>query len=359
MKYMSLLKKSKKGMALLLVMTVIVVVLGTVTIGATLLLNNLDQAKGREDASQALVSAQAGIEKAKGYYKNDEKFFDGCVVNDCIDFVNNRCTTCSDSNATYNNEKRRYQVKIININDKGVALSATGYQGPYNRSVRDAVIFTPFICGDGAKGLVTDRDGFVYLTVEIGSQCWLAENLKTKTMRNGACINYANSEFIAPDCVFNNHGIEYGGDKNTGRDCVQTKDEIIRGLEADCEANYTLYRWYSAMNEDEGTDQGICPDGWHIPTLTDTENLFSELGGEKYAGRELMVDGSSGFNAILTGDRQLDGDTFTSRDEWDCFWTTNFDKDSASYICVQFKNDEAYTFTDSKDYSIAVRCIKD
>lgn len=351
------LRKSSQGMALLLVMTVIVVVLSTVAVGVTLLLNNLDETKGRENAEQALASAQAGIEKVKGYYKNNPSFFDGCTINDCVDFTNHRCTACSNSAATYNDGSRSYQVKVTNFDIYGdpvklqnIVLVATGYNGLYRQTVRDAI--PAFVCGHPTKGLITDQDGFQYKTVQIGDQCWFAENLKTRRKRDGSCIN-PGGEFNPPSCVTRSND---GGEKDSPRDCMHSTGTMKRGKEQDCQDGYTLYRWDGAMNEDPGDPRGICPSGWHIPTNDDKQRLIDS----GISGVDLQVGGSSGFNAILTGDREVDGETFDYRDDWDCFWVSEeTDKNNAPYFCVQFKQDTVFDFSDSKNYSIAVRCIKD
>lgn len=346
-------KVSSGGVALLLVMTVVAVVLSTMAIGVTLLLNNLDESKGRESAEQALASAQAGIEKTKGYYKElNEDFFGGCTVNDCIDFTNHRCIACGDSGSIYNEGNRSYQVKITNLNANGVALLSTGYNGSYRQAVRDAVTFVDFICGDPVKGVVRDQDNFEYPTVQIGDQCWFAESLKTRRKQDGTCVNNE-PEFSPPTCIASGN---YGGAKESNRDCMHSTGVMMRGKENDCEGGYTLYRWEGAMNEDPGNTQGICPNGWHIPTIADQDELINS----GVTGEDLQIGGSSGFNAILAGDRELDGDTFAYRDEWDCFWTSaEYDKDNAHYFCVQSKQKDIFTFADNKNYNIGVRCIKD
>ncbi len=108
-------------------------------------------------------------------------------------------------------------------------------------STSDTVMisFAPpgFNCGDT---LLDVRDGQSYNTVQIGTQCWMAENLNIGTMISGSG-NQSNDgtlekycyEDVAVNCV------EYGG----------------------------LYQWSEMMEyvSTQGTN-GICPDAWHIPT---------------------------------------------------------------------------------------------
>lgn len=99
-----------------------------------------------------------------------------------------------------------------------------------------------FNCGDT---LIDIRDGKRYTTILIGSQCWMAENLNYGNMIVGSVDQSNNQEvekFYYNDIT--SYGDIYGG----------------------------LYQWdemmqYNASDIDTiGTIQGICPNGWHIPT---------------------------------------------------------------------------------------------
>jgi hypothetical protein len=94
-------------------------------------------------------------------------------------------------------------------------------------------------CPDDAT--VVDSDGKSYDTVQIGSQCWLRHNLNKKT-DNSSC--YDNNE---------NNCAMYG----------------------------SLYAWNDAMKNSvsEGA-QGICPNGWHVPTHDEYLALINYLGGQ-------------------------------------------------------------------------------
>jgi len=90
-------------------------------------------------------------------------------------------------------------------------------------------IATPFVCGDQ---FTDPRNNIVYETVQIGSQCWMAENLNYET-GNSWC--YYNSQ-------------------------------------ASCDTLGRLYNWnammagYSSSNLVPSGVKGICPDGWHLPS---------------------------------------------------------------------------------------------
>lgn len=99
-----------------------------------------------------------------------------------------------------------------------------------------------------------DRDNNEYGTVKIGSQLWMAENLKAVTYSNGDSIadgtgrgNY--SQIPSPRFYFHYN------------DEIQNKN--IYG---------NLYTWFVVTD-----DRGLCPPSWRIPDVADWENLSSHL----------------------------------------------------------------------------------
>lgn len=219
----------------------------------------------------------------------------------------------------------------------------------------------PVPCG---KAVVVDRDGNTYNTVQIGTQCWMAENLRTSTKPDGtAMTNLANS---------------------SERDCISSAN--ARGTEADCTAGFTLYTWAAAMNLAstyntnvagsliETPHRGICPAGWHIPT--DTEQYTFELylttnagscsatrtnHGCPSAGDRMKSTGSSGFN-VSGGGRRMTGSSFTDRagnyDAW--FWaSTEIDATTSRLRDVFVNYDTVGRWAGTKTASYFVRCVKD
>lgn len=144
---------------------------------------------------------------------------------------------------------------------------------------------------------VTDIDGNVYHTVTIGTQVWLAENLKTTKFNDGSSIplltkNAAGTDLTTPEYWwYNNDSATY--DNPYGK----------------------LYNWY-AVND--GRD--LCPTGWHVPTDAEWTTLTDYLGGLSVAGGKLKETGfihwsngnvgatnESGFTALPGGDRDING----------------------------------------------------
>lgn len=248
-------------------------------------------------------------------------------------------------------------------------LAAEPVDGSSNETLRlqTTVALTPFVCGQ----TIYDRDSFSYKTVQIGGQCWMAENLKTKTKPDGTCIN-SGSSYVAPRCtrivtdvncsggadVGNTN--ECGGENDSGRDCIKSGN--VRGVESDCLAGYALYEWDAAMNgsTSEGA-QGICPLGWHIPSLEEFDTLISRFGGRATAGPKLKSTGSSGFNDILAGDRKDDGERFENRGIFGNYWlSTKHDSAKAYYIWIpDDDNDPIDDWYDHHTWNFSIRCLKD
>ena len=191
------------------------------------------------------------------------------------------------------NDKETKKDNTILENEKIDLISEVGTKD--EEIIKDS---TPeFTCGD----TITDRDGYEYGTVSIaGNQCWMANNLKTKTTRDGILLT--------------------NRDDNSDRDCISaTGDE--RGTESDCNAGRTLYTLDAALDGDatEGS-QGLCPDGWHLPKDSELHALELALknpssscdenrigSGCANAGSRMLVGGNSGLNIDYTGLRYRDG----------------------------------------------------
>lgn len=112
---------------------------------------------------------------------------------------------------------------------------------------------------------VVDFDGNVYNVVQIGSQCWMKENLRTTHYANGTEIAHtvsALSDSIAyyyyPDSRYYNQ-TDYG----------------------------LLYNWKALMGNANFSNaypsgvQGICPDGWHVPSRVEFEQLINYVSSQE------------------------------------------------------------------------------
>ncbi|MFU8844366.1 MAG: fibrobacter succinogenes major paralogous domain-containing protein [Bacteroidales bacterium] len=196
-------------------------------------------------------------------------------------------------------------------------------------------------------GPVTDSDGNVYNTLKIGSQIWMAENLKTTKYNDGTDIPFV--------------------------------------TENDGWANLTsaAYTWYTNSQEDYGNTFGalyngyaiasgkLCPEGWHVPTDGEWKILTDFIGGEQVAGGKLKEPGTdywlspnaeatneTGFTALPGGFRENGSFNFIRRHG---YWWTSTEASAYTSWSRELKYDtgEMKRFGRSKKSGLSVRCIKD
>jgi len=189
---------------------------------------------------------------------------------------------------------------------------------------------------------ITDfRDEQSYTTVQIGTQCWMAENLNIGTIINSS--NQTDNDTIEKYC--------YGNDTTN------------------CETYGGLYQWNEMMQyvTTEGA-QGICPTGWHLPTDAEWTDLKDLLGAT--AGGELKETGtahwsppnegatnSSGFTALPGGYRFTDG-SFYGLASLAYFWAS---RENASYALSYILHFDTWNMDrgfNLKADGFSVRCIK-
>ncbi len=181
--------------------------------------------------------------------------------------------------------------------------------------------------------------GQTYSTVVIGDQCWLRENLNVGKMIPGY-TRMEDNKIIEKYCY--NDNID------------------------NCETYGGLYQWDELMQyrRDENT-QGICPEGWHIPTQNDFRTLIDYLGGEEIAGEKLKKAGSifwvtpeteitneSGFSALPGGIGGGDG-TFNKLGNSAYFASTKHNGNSEVIVVRVFNplNEQSTGISYTKDES--------
>jgi uncharacterized protein (TIGR02145 family) len=140
---------------------------------------------------------------------------------------------------------------------------------------------------DKSYGSMTDQQGNVYKTIIIGTQEWMAENLKTSIYRNGDDIasNLTGSEWQNTQL---GAWVLYNG--NSQYDCPYGN----------------LYNWYAVADP-----RNLCPTGWHVPSNTEWTSLFEYLGGSTVAGGKLKTTGAQYWsNPIRTLPMKADFQVF-------------------------------------------------
>ncbi len=191
-------------------------------------------------------------------------------------------------------------------------------------------------------GLTIIYAGKTYNTVQIGNQCWLKENLDVGAMILGN-QNPSNNGTIEKYCYNND--------------------------DANCTTYGGLYQWNEAMQYlTTEKAQGICPTGWHIPTLAEFVTLVTSVGGN---GNSLKSVGqgtgsgagtnTTGFSGLLAGyrDRDISGPFYYLGTET-IFWSSTEAGNSIAYrMYLAYNNSNIiYPYT-NKDYGFSVRCLKD
>ena len=214
---------------------------------------------------------------------------------------------------------------------------------------------------------VTDIDGNVYNTVQIGTQCWMRENLKTK--------RYADTTSIPEGsiCTYDSHWYYPDNDST---------NESMYGL---------LYNWNAMMHNSASSSanpsgvQGVCPTGWHVPSKAEwtqltnyvssqseyscnfpqsiAKSLASSIGWFSTSascspGNDLSSNNSTGFRAMPAG--VGNGSYANNLHSRAIFWSsTQYDGYFAYYIVVSY-DDEQVAFHDMNKYDgYSVRCLRD
>jgi len=181
----------------------------------------------------------------------------------------------------------------------------------------------------------TDADGNYYTSVTIGTQTWMAENLKTTHYRNGEAITNVTDNTAwaglstSAWCDYSNlpaNGTKYGH----------------------------LYNWYAVTDL-----RNIAPVGWHVPTHAEWTTLTTYLGGLSSAGDFMR---KAGFSALPGGTRDYDG-TFegTNAAMW---WSSTQEISFLAIGRFVFCNDyydygEEGVYYVPKATGFSVRCVKD
>ncbi len=213
-------------------------------------------------------------------------------------------------------------------------------------------------------GTVTDYDGNTYQTVTIGTQCWMKNDLQVTHYPNGNAIPnitdnttwgiLTNNDTADAYCFYNNNSsTDYGA--------LYTYAAAIGD---------NWQRDNDSQNSEGG--QGVCPDGWHLPTDAEWTTLTNYLGGENVAGGKMKeigtmhwsnpnigADNSSGFSALPSGLRYNSGyfDGLGNDGYW---WSaTESTSDNAYYRFIDCHVTEVTNNNGTKAFGLSIRCIKD
>ena len=200
----------------------------------------------------------------------------------------------------------------------------------------------------GSNGTVTDIDGNSYNYITIGTQVWMAENLKVTKYRDGSAIP-------------NGFNLQTWGGLTSGAYLDYNDDPIGSNTYG------RLYNWY-AIND----SRDIAPVGWHVPTDSEWSVLTTYLGGEDIAGGKLKETGTSHWetpNYAATNSTNFTALPGGCCDTYDTYggiyhsgywWgSTESTSSNAYYRLMYYAWGGTSRYAADKANGFSVRCIKD
>jgi uncharacterized protein (TIGR02145 family) len=237
----------------------------------------------------------------------------------------------------------------------------------------------PRISFDCETDFADSRDGQVYPTVQIGTQCWMSKNMNVGEVIDGGVHTSHQTAGIQKICY-----------NNTASNC-----DIYGGL----------YNWAEAVNGENvasgvinsvtdnnkkcvldlkgnAVTQGICPDGWHVPSDAEFQALEVHLGMSSSTanstgwrgtdeGRELKStdlwtaysSSTSGTNTSFWdgrpgGTRNNSGGTFYDVGTYGSWWSSSeYSSSNAWYRYLYYVEARVYRTNNNKSYGFSVRCL--
>lgn len=213
--------------------------------------------------------------------------------------------------------------------------------------------------------IVKDTEGNQYQTLQIGNQCWMKQNLRV--------MKYANGDIISL------------GDRSDPSVALRYYPEGNASYVADF--GY-LYNWKAVMHGEsnpQGENQGICPDGWHVPSIVEWRRMLQYLasqssyqcGGEVEnvakslststawvssdeecsIGRNVAQNNATGFSAMPAG-------AFIKKiglfGKGACFWSSTPEISGTIYGIYLLWDEAVVTESaqESPSSGFSVRCVK-
>jgi uncharacterized protein (TIGR02145 family) len=194
---------------------------------------------------------------------------------------------------------------------------------------------------------IQDIEGNFYNTLQIGSQIWMAENLKTTRYNDRTPVSY-----VTDNATWKN--------LNTEAYCWYNNDSVaFKYLYG------ALYNWYAVSTGK------LCPAKWHVADATDWSKLIAYLGGTAIAGDKLKAAGgeywcegnsgnnSTGFTALPGGYRYWEDGGFSYMQWGGGWWTSTGDLSNGVGVGMSCYASGISENPGNKNGGSSVRCIKD
>jgi uncharacterized protein (TIGR02145 family) len=220
------------------------------------------------------------------------------------------------------------------------------------------ISFNIFLCTQQQTDKITDIDGYVYSTIKIGNQWWMAENLKVTHYRNGDAIPN-----ITDDTEWSNPTAGAYCNYDNNDDNVDTYGR--------------LYNGYAVIDS-----RNIAPEGWHVPSdeewkeleiflgmnPSETENLhrgtneggkLKETGSLHWNSPNTDATNENSFTALPSGYRDSDGN-YGGLGQGANFWSSTRHRILRAWFRIlrYNKSDIGRGFYDLRS-GFAIRCVKD
>jgi len=206
---------------------------------------------------------------------------------------------------------------------------------------------------DDLEGFVTDfRDFQFYKIVKIGNQTWMAQNLNYSTMHS-FCYRSLSDEYCITD------GRLYTWSAAMDSAGIWSSDGEGCGCDSKCSPT--------------GTIRGVCPEGWHLPSIAEWDTLVTTVGGLAVAEKILKSTSrwpsystgtdDYGFSVLPSGYKlyfdHLHGSYWEYDHEADFWSSTEFDSINSASVFLNDNDLLLVGVTEHKNNAFSVRCVKD
>jgi len=219
-----------------------------------------------------------------------------------------------------------------------------------NKEENDNIITSTAIFNtDLTYGAMSDQEGNSYKTIQIGTQTWMAENLRTTLYNDQTSIPL----LVAAS--------SWGG-TNAGGYCNYNNEK-----QEDTLATYgRLYNWY-AVNTGK-----LCPSGWHVPSEADWDILINYIADDEEIGGMLKEAGKThwytpnthatnetGFTG-LPGGARFKGGSYGNQRYYGYWWTaTKYSETGAYSIGLYYYDSDLSKSGNNFQSGFSIRCVKD
>jgi uncharacterized protein (TIGR02145 family) len=210
-------------------------------------------------------------------------------------------------------------------------------------------------------GSVSDIDGNVYKTIQIGTQTWMAEDLKATKYSDGTVIQLTSGTSAWEALATTSKSYCYYNDNANSTSSFGA-----------------LYTWAAAMNGSASSTtnpsgvQGVCPAGWHLPSDVEWTTLSNYLGGENVTGGKMKEAGTShwydpnigatnesGFTALPGGSRFGYGLCYGNAFFGYWWSSTEYSTENAWIIGLStYGNEFSKYYGYEKKSGYSIRCLK-